>query len=49
MRPIRKKVGRTVLGVRMGCHALRRCCLNAVSVHKMIKGEQYALLNKTKG
>lgn len=23
-------VGRTVLGVRMGCQALRRCCLNAV-------------------
>jgi len=26
-----KRVGRTVLGVRMGCHALSRCCLKAVS------------------
>ena len=25
------KVGKTVLGVNMGCHALSRCCLNAVS------------------
>lgn len=31
-RPIMKRVGRTVLGVRIGCHAFRRCCLNAVSV-----------------
>ena len=30
MRPTMNKVGRTVRGVRMGCHALRRCCLNAV-------------------
>lgn len=30
-RPMMKRVGRTVLGVRMGCHALRRCCLKAVS------------------
>ena len=26
-----KSVGRTVLGVRMGCHAFSRCCLKAVS------------------
>lgn len=31
-RPIMKRVGKTVLGVRMGCHAFSRCCLNAVSV-----------------
>lgn len=30
--PMRKRVGRTLLGVRMGCQALRRCCLKAVSV-----------------
>jgi hypothetical protein len=29
--PIMKRVGRTVFGVRIGCHALRRCCLKAVS------------------
>ena len=29
--PMMKRVGRTVLGVRMGCHAFRRCCLKAVS------------------
>lgn len=29
--PIMKSVGRTVLGVSMGCHALSLCCLNAVS------------------
>jgi hypothetical protein len=27
-----KSVGRTVFGVRIGCHALSRCCLKAVSV-----------------
>lgn len=32
MRPMTRRVGRTVLGVRMGCQALSRCCLNAVSV-----------------
>lgn len=31
MSPRMKKVGRTERGVRMGCHALRRCCLKAVS------------------
>ena len=29
--PTMKRVGRTVLGVRIGCQALSRCCLNAVS------------------
>lgn len=29
--PMMKSVGRTVLGVRMGCQALSRCCLKAVS------------------
>ena len=29
--PMIKRVGRTVFGVRMGCHAFRRCCLKAVS------------------
>jgi len=31
MMPMMKRVGKTVLGVRIGCHALRRCCLKAVS------------------
>jgi hypothetical protein len=30
-KPMAKSVGRTLLGVKMGCQALRRCCLNAVS------------------
>ena len=30
--PMMKRVGSTVFGVRIGCHAFRRCCLNAVSV-----------------
>jgi hypothetical protein len=29
--PMRKSVGRTVRGVRIGCQALSRCCLKAVS------------------
>jgi hypothetical protein len=28
--PTMKKRGRTVFGVKMGCHAFKRCCLNAV-------------------
>jgi len=28
--PIKKKVGSTVLGVSMGCHAFNLCCLKAV-------------------
>ena len=30
--PTAKKSGSTVLGVRMGCHAFRRCCRKALSV-----------------
>jgi hypothetical protein len=30
-RPTMNKTGRTVLGVRIGCQAFRRCCLKAVS------------------
>lgn len=30
--PMINKVGRTVLGVRIGCQAFNLCCLNAVSV-----------------
>jgi hypothetical protein len=29
--PMMRRVGRTVLGVRIGCQAFRRCCLKAVS------------------
>ncbi len=29
--PMMRSVGRTVFGVRIGCHAFSRCCLNAVS------------------
>ena len=32
MIPTRKNVGRTVMGVRSGCHAFRRCCLKAESI-----------------
>lgn len=31
MMPTAKNMGKTVLGVRIGCHAFNRCCLNAVS------------------
>lgn len=31
MRPIMRRVGKTVFGVNIGCQALSRCCLNAVS------------------
>ena len=31
MMPMRKSVGKTVFGVRIGCQAFSRCCLNAVS------------------
>ena len=30
--PMMRSVGRTVLGVRIGCQAFSRCCLNAVSM-----------------
>lgn len=29
--PMMRRVGRTVFGVRIGCQAFSRCCLNAVS------------------
>ncbi len=45
-RPIMKNVGRTVLGVRMGCHALSRCCLNAVSVVVVVVGQYQTAQNK---
>jgi hypothetical protein len=32
MTPTAKNSGRTVLGVRMGCQAFRRCCRKAVSM-----------------
>ena len=32
--PITKKVGRTVPAVNIGCHAGKRCCLNALSKHE---------------
>ena len=38
--PMMKSVGRTVLGVSMGCHALSLCCLNAVSTEVMSDIEQ---------
>jgi hypothetical protein len=31
MIPMMRRVGRTVLGVRIGCQAFSRCCLKAVS------------------
>jgi hypothetical protein len=31
MTPTAKKRGRTVFGVRMGCHAFKRCCRKALS------------------
>ena len=33
--PMMKRVGRTVLGVSIGCHALSLCCLNAVSTSRV--------------
>jgi hypothetical protein len=32
MMPMMRRVGRTVFGVRIGCQAFSRCCLNAVSM-----------------
>ncbi len=40
MIPMMKRVGRTVLGVRIGCHALRRCCLKAVSVEEIVNAKR---------
>lgn len=39
--PTRKSVGNTVLGVRIGCHAFKRCCRNAVSA-VVVKGDEYS-------
>lgn len=51
MMPMMKRVGSTVFGVSMGCHALRRCCLKAVSGRKgllrSVKGESAA--GRTRG
>jgi len=33
-KPIIKKTGKAVSAVIMGCHAGKRCCLNAVSLKK---------------
>ena len=38
--PTMNIVGSTVRGVRIGCHAFRRCCLNAVSV--TVKGKAHS-------
>jgi hypothetical protein len=37
MIPMMRRVGRTVFGVRIGCHAFSRCCLKAVS---MLNGQE---------
>ena len=34
MQPMRKKNAITGLGVKIGCHALSRCCLNAESARR---------------
>ena len=34
MIPIRRNVAITQVGVKMGCHAFKRCCLNGVSARK---------------
>jgi hypothetical protein len=49
--PMMKRVGRTVFGVSMGCHALRRCCLKAVSwvgkIQSVREGRGVAAVRKT--
>ena len=40
MIPMRKKVGRTVLGVRIGCQALRRCCLQVATAISVTFGHE---------
>jgi len=30
--PIKKSVGKTFFGVKMGCQAFKRCCLIALSI-----------------
>jgi len=36
--PMMRSVGRTVFGVRIGCQAFSRCCLNAVSMQSGQQG-----------
>jgi hypothetical protein len=38
MMPMMRSVGRTVFGVRIGCHAFSRCCLKAVSMQSGQQG-----------
>jgi hypothetical protein len=38
MMPMMRSVGRTVFGVRIGCQAFSRCCLNAVSMQSGQQG-----------
>lgn len=38
--PMMKSVGNTVLGVRIGCQAFSRCCLNAVSAAQTKHGQK---------
>jgi len=35
--PIKKRVGNTFFGVKMGCQAFKRCCLIALSNNIIIK------------
>lgn len=44
MSPTRSNVGSTALGVRIGCQALRRCCLKAVSEFQSLTVERIILL-----
>ena len=39
MSPMMRRIGRTVLGVRIGCQAFSLCCLKAVST----QGDRYEL------
>jgi hypothetical protein len=49
--PMMRSVGRTVFGVRIGCQAFSRCCLNAVSMQTSQQGvsgedRKYALAGR---
>lgn len=44
MMAMMNNVGRTVRGVRIGCHALSRCCLNAVSGRGKREGGRHELI-----
>lgn len=37
-----RKTGRAVFAVMIGCHAGRRCCLNAVSETKYVEDERFS-------